>query len=157
MSKELDFDLAAAHRYFAVDCFNETWELINQPERSPEQDEQMLLRCLASLYHWTQRVDCTATNRSIGYWQAARVYALLGQIDNARRFGLLCLEASRQPEVEPVFMAWAFEALARAEASAGNTAQMEGYLDQARTLAEQVQEQDERAQLLNDLETIRIA
>jgi hypothetical protein len=61
-----------------------------------------MLHCaFAGLWHWTQRLDCTATNRSIGYWQISRIYALLGQADNAHRYGELCLKASQEPGVEP--------------------------------------------------------
>lgn len=54
----------------------------------------MLLLSLSSLYHWTQREDGAPRNLGIGYWQAARVFALLGQADNARTFATLCLEHS---------------------------------------------------------------
>ena len=40
----------------------------------------MILYALASLWHWTQRPDCSTTNLSIGYWQAASVYALAGEM-----------------------------------------------------------------------------
>ena len=84
-------DLPSAHRHFSVDCFNRTWDFIDKPERSAEDDEAMVLCTLASLWHWTQRADCTDQNRSIGHWQASRVYALIGQGDNARRHGGLGL------------------------------------------------------------------
>ncbi|MBL8850512.1 MAG: hypothetical protein JNG89_12600, partial [Planctomycetaceae bacterium] len=50
-------DRAAAHRQFSGECFNRTWELIDKQDRTPADDEQMLLRSLASLWHWTQRAD----------------------------------------------------------------------------------------------------
>ena len=74
-----DFDPAKAHN-FSAHCFNIEWELIDKPERTPAENEQMILYALASLWHWTQRPDCSTTNLSIGYWQAARVYALAGEM-----------------------------------------------------------------------------
>ena len=76
----------------------------------------MLRLSLAATWHWTQRPDCTSTNLSIGYWQTARIYALLGQAENARRYAQMCFEVSQQPGVKPFFLAYAYEALARAEA-----------------------------------------
>ena len=64
MTENLPFDLPTAHRHFAATCFNAAWELIDKPDRTPAEDEQMLLRTFASFYHWTQRADCTAENRS---------------------------------------------------------------------------------------------
>ncbi len=90
-----DFDLDAAHRYFSAHCFNAAWDLLDKQERTPEENEQMIRLCLASAWHWTQRADCTPTNLSVGYWQASRIYAVLGQGDNARRYGQMCLAASQ--------------------------------------------------------------
>jgi hypothetical protein len=155
MTKPPEFDLAAAHRYFAVDCFNLAWNLIDKAERTPEEDEEMLRLSLASTWHWTQRADCTATNLSVGYWQTARIYTLLGQVENARRYAGLCLEASQKEGAEPFAMGYAFEALARAEMTAGNRMQMDAYLEQARRVCESMTDEEDRQQLLKDLETIK--
>ena len=88
---EPDFDLATAHEHFSVACFNQVWGLIDKPNRTPAEDQEMVELCLASLWHWSQRDDCTPTNLSIGYWQASRVYALLGQAENAMQYARLCL------------------------------------------------------------------
>ncbi len=66
------------HRYFSAQCFNRAWELIRRIDRTELESEQMLLLAQASLWHWTQRPDCTPRNLSIGYWQLSRVFALLG-------------------------------------------------------------------------------
>jgi hypothetical protein len=53
----------------------------------------------ASLFHWSQRADNSDKHRSIGYWQASRIQALLGNSEEARRYGEICLSYSR--ELEP--------------------------------------------------------
>ena len=112
----------------------------------------MVQSCLASLWHWNQRPDCTDQNRSIGTWQAARVYAVLQQPGNARRYGQMALDyAIHQP---PFYQAYAYEALARAEAVAGNQSAAQAYLEQSRELAKLVAEADERNLILEDLKTI---
>jgi len=153
--KKPDFDLAAAHKYFSADCFNRTWDYIDKPVRTTEEADTMLQLSLASLWHWTQREDCTATNLSIGYWQVARVFALLQQADNARHYGELCLEASQKEGVLPFYRGYAYEALARAEQVAGNHGEMEAYLVQANQLATALPDLEEKQQLLKDLATIR--
>ena len=155
MSNPPEFDLQAANRYFAVECFNQAWELIDKSNRTPEEDEQMLRLSLASHYHWTQRDDYSATSKSTAYWQTSRIYALLGQGEAARRYGQLCLEASQEQGVAPFFLGYAYEALARAEAITGDREKMEAYLSEAHKAAEQVSEPDDRKVLLDDLDTIR--
>lgn len=153
MSAAPPIDVPLAHRYFAAAAFNQCWDLIDRNDRAPEQNEQMLLLSLASLWHWTQRADCTAQNRSIGYWQVSRVYSLLGQGDNARRYGELCLNVSGGEP--PFYLGYAYEALARAAMVAGDRVAMTGHLEDARKHAAAVADADSRAALEKDLETIR--
>lgn len=149
------FDLPTAHRYFSAECFNTAWDLIEKPRRTPDEDLDMLHRSLVALWHWTQRPDCTPTNRSIGLWQVSRVYAILGQEENARRYAELCLSVSQGPDVDPFYLAYAHEALARVELLAGNLSRVQEHLAEARRLAQGVAEEEEKMALLKDLETIR--
>ncbi len=107
MANKPKFDLQPAHAFFAAECFNQAWDLITKPRRSQSDNDQMLQLSLASLWHWTQRQDMTATNLSIGYWQVSRVYALLRQADNARHYGELSLEAAEKQGVDPFYLGYA--------------------------------------------------
>src|SRR4030065_2947069 len=120
MVKKSDFDIVASHKYFSADCFNRAWDYIDKPVRTRSEEDMMLQLSLASLWHWTQREDCTATNLSVGYWQVSRVFALLRQADNARSYAELCMEASQREGVLPFYLGYAYEALARSELEAGN-------------------------------------
>ena len=144
MPKKPDFDLQAAHKYFAALCFNAAWDLIEKPDRTPEDDEQMIRLSLTSHWHWTQRDDYDSEKASIGYWQASRVYAILGEADNARKYGQMCLTASDSEEVEAFYLGFAYEALARAESVAGNREKMNEYLAMAREAADRVKMVEER-------------
>ena len=93
MSNEPGFDVVAAHKYFSTFCFNSAWDLMDKSERTAAEDEEMLRLSLASTWHWSQREDCTQANLSVGYWQTSRIYATLGQADNARRHGQLSLRS----------------------------------------------------------------
>ena len=154
MADQPAFDVSAAHRYFSTHCYNDAFDLIDKRDRSLDDDMRMLHLSMASLWHWSQRQDCTSTNLSIGYWQVARIYALLGQIDNARRYGQRCLEVSQTEGVEPFYMGFAYEALARAEAVAGDTLKRDGYLREAYAITERITSEEEKQMLVNDLRTI---
>ena len=154
MPDKPEFDLQAAHRFFAAECFNRAWDLIDKPDRTPDEDEQMIRLSLASTWHWTQREDCTPTNLSVGYWQTARIYALLGQASNARRYGQLCLAASQGEDILPFYLGYAYEALARAESVSGHADKVAEYLALAREAAARVPDPEARSALLADLESI---
>mgnify|MGYP001032620838 CR=1 FL=1 len=149
-----EFDLNAAHEHFSAQCFNDAWELLDKPDRSAEEDEQMIRLALASHWHWTQREDCTATNISVAYWQTSRVYAAQGQADNARHYARRCLAASDGDDVPAFYLGYAYEALARAEHIAGDHQAMDQYLSIARQMAETIADKESRQWLLDDLETI---
>lgn len=142
------FETAPAHRYFSAGCFNETWVLIDKPDRSPEDNEQMIRLAQASLWHWTQRPDCNDTNLSVGYWLASRVHALVGEPDNARKYARLCQD--KAPD-EPFYQGYACEAMARAEIVAGNNADGREHLEKAWHFAERVADPEEKQMLVDDL------
>lgn len=155
MTTTPDFDLTAVHKFFSAFCFNRAWDLMDKEQRTAEENEQMLQLSMASIWHWTQRTDCTAQHLSIGYWQLSRIYAMLNQPDSARYYAQLSLQSSQQEGVLPFYRGYAYEALARAEAIAGQRKKRDGYLQQARQIAEKLPKPEARQQLLADLDTIK--
>ena len=149
-------ELKASHRYFAVQCFNHAWDLMEKFDRTPEEDEEMVRLSLASHWHWSQRDAYSPTSRSIAHWQTSRVFALLGQVENARRYGEFCLDASQDESVGPFYRGYAYEALARAAALAGDQTALASYLDRAQEAAQIVADAHDRQELLDDLATIRV-
>ena len=154
MSKTPDFDVKAAHKYFSANCFNSAWDLIDKKDRTAEESEQMINLAQASIWHWTQREDCTDQNLSVGYWQASRIYALLGQADNARRYGQFSLEKSGGSE--PFYVGYAYEALARAEQIDGKKDKAGEYLAKAKEQSELISNTDYKKMLDEDLDSIKI-
>jgi len=153
MADKPSFDIEHAHKFFSAHCFNRAWQLIEKPDRTSEDDEQMIRLAQVSLWHWAQRVDCTGKNLSIGYWQASRIYAMLGEAGNARKYAQLCLENA--PSHEPFHLGYAYEALARAESIAGNDANANEYLVEAWRHAEEVTGAKDKQLLVDDLATLK--
>jgi len=150
------FDISVAHRHFSADCFNRTWTLIEKADRTADDNEAMILCALASLWHWTQRPDCTDVNLSVGHWQVSRVYALAGQGDNAMRHAgrSLALAAG----ASSFYIGYAHEAVARAAALLGDETTFQSHLAEARKCAAAVADASERATLereLRDLAVVR--
>ncbi len=146
------FDVAAAHKFFSVNCFNEAWELIQKRDRTRDGDEQMLFLACTSLWHWTQRPDCTPAKKSIGCWQLSRINAILGRADESRRYAQLSLEHSS--EEDSFLVGYAYEALARAELVANNRARSKEYLAEALRRAELVTDTEDKALLVSDLQSL---
>jgi hypothetical protein len=149
------FDTATAHRHFSTQCFNKVWEYIEKPDRSADDDEQMLLCALASLWHWTQREDCGEMQRSIGHWQISRVCCLLGKTTDALYHAERSLHYSGT--LPPFYKAYAHEAFARVYAAApgldGDA--LREHFGKARELLPQITDDVERHMIEADLATIR--
>ncbi len=140
------------HKKLSADCFNRAWELLDKKDRTKEDGERMVSLAHASLAHWRMRDDCTDRNLSIGYWQLSRVYAVLGQGNNAECYGGLCLRVSGQEP--PFYVAYAHEALARAALLNERRELFEKHLAEARALAVKVTDADEKKMLEDDLATL---
>ncbi|MFQ5968057.1 MAG: hypothetical protein ACE5MI_10665 [Acidimicrobiia bacterium] len=96
----------------------------------------------------------TPTNLSVGAWQLARVYALAGLPERARHYGQQSLDLARDNDLGPFYVGYGFEALARAEAGAGNDDLKKRYTEAARREAADVGSEEYRKPLLDDLATI---
>ena len=155
MSETPEFDLDKAHRYFSAECFNRAWDLIDKPLRTPDEERAMLQLGLASLWHWSQCPERTPINLSVGHWQVSRIYAMLGQADEARQYAQAALELSQTAGDFPFYLGYAYEALARAESIGRDPARMEEYLRKARELCERIPDPDDKKQLLADLDSIK--
>ena len=152
---EPDFDTASAHRYFAAHCFNRCWQLIDKPARSPEESTELVALGHASLWHWTQRSDCTPKNLSVAHWMLSRIYAVLGDASPAQEHGEACLRFAESGDSPPFYVGCAHEALARAAVVRGDRTEAEAQLTRAHSLAETIEDADDRKLLLDDLSSVR--
>jgi hypothetical protein len=123
--------------------------LIERSPRAAAEDEAMVLAALASLWHWTQRADCTQQNLSIGHWLASRAYALVGQGESAMRHANRSLEYATG--LPPFFVGYAHEAIARAALTLDDLPKLHEHLAKARQCASAVSEVDDRKLLEDDL------
>jgi hypothetical protein len=149
MSNNPSFDISAAHKYFAAHCFNAAWDLIDKPGRTAEDDRMMVALSQASIYHWLNRPDCEPKRLSVGYWQASRIQALLGNAAEAGNHAEVCLQYSMGQD--PFLLGYAYEARARAAKIAGNSSVAAEQLVLAKEQAALVSNKEDRELLQSDL------
>ena len=120
MSEDKHYTEQEAHRAFAVQYHGQTWDLLDQPERSKERDALMIHSAHASCRHWLE--VGTGLHHQRGEWLISRVYAVLGQAGPALTHADRCLElTTKHADLMLDFdRAFAYEAVARANAIAGN-------------------------------------
>ena len=111
-------------RQLAVDLFNRVWTLIELPERTAEQDDEMIHAAHASRYHWGE--VGTKANLARGEWQVSRVYTVLGRSEPALYHAHRCLAYVEEGDGVEDWIPFAFEALSRAQAVAGDLGESRG-------------------------------
>jgi len=153
MAEPPALDVAAAHRHFSAHCFNRAWDLIEKDDRTAEDDRLMVALSQASIFHWTERPDCTARNMSIGYWQASRIAALVGDAAGAARHAETCMAHSA--DLLPFYRGYANEAVARAALLEGDDSRAAANLAAAEALLSQISRQEDRERLAADLAQLR--
>ncbi|MEU9132908.1 helix-turn-helix domain-containing protein [Kitasatospora sp. NPDC048540] len=152
MGEEAQAVAAGDERQLAVDLFNGVWRLLEQEDRSAADDDRMVHMAHASRYHWGQ--VGAPVNLGRGEWQCSRVYAVLGRAEPALHHARRALELCREHGIGDWDLAFAYEALARAAAVAGEPEQARAWTEQALSAAEEIAGPEDRELVLADLESI---
>jgi len=144
MADEQRYSESEAHYLFGTNFRQRTWNLLDQANRTPEDDERMLSYAHASLAHW--RFTGTAVHYQRGDWMLARVYAVIGEAELAIRYARRCREwlETDKAEMEDFDFAFGAEGLARAYAVAGNRPEALKYIALAQQAGEAIAVQDDR-------------
>jgi len=141
-------------RLLAAQLFNETWRLMEQENRTREDDDRMIHAAHASRYHWGQVPEATPANLARGEWQISRVYAVLHRSEPAVYHAQRDLDICKENGIDDWDLAFAYEALARAHAVAGEAGKALHYTDRALAAANDITDEEDRTLVLADLETI---
>jgi len=136
----------------AVRLFNEVWRLLEK-KRTPAEDDRMIHAAHASRFHWGE--VGTPVNLAIGEWQVSHVYAILGRAEPATYHALRSLAICEEAGIEDFPLAFAYEALARADAVAGRRRDMKAHLALAREVGSRIKDTEDREILFRDLRSIR--
>jgi DNA-binding transcriptional MerR regulator len=143
-------------RALAVGLFNRVWRLLETPDRTVEQDDEMVHAAHASRYHWGEVPTSERKNLAIGEWQCSRVYAVLGRAEPALHHARRCLEIVEGGDHEAWLRASAYEALARAHAVAGERDDAVAWKAKAVAAIALEPDKDDREVIEQDLATLPV-
>jgi hypothetical protein len=141
-------------KLLAAQLFNQTWRLLEQEGRTRADDDRMIHTAHASRCHWGQVPGATPAHLARGEWLISRVYAVLGRAEPALHHAGRVLDLCQEHRIGDFDLAFAYEALARAHAVAGDTGRARDCTGQALAAAEEIADSEDRDLVLADLETI---
>jgi hypothetical protein len=150
MTNPQTYTLEDAQLHFAKSLNRTVWELLERPWRSRAEDEMMVHAAHASCYHWLQ--IGTGLQHQRGEWLIAHVYTELGIVDAALRHAARCLEITKEfpDQMRDFDRAYGYEAVARANALAGNQKGAQEYLRLAEEAAQAIRNSDDRKNFFGD-------
>ena len=144
MNEEKMFTLLDAQEKFAKSIYNQIWNLLDKKDRTPSENEDLVLSAYASLYHWKQ--IGTEVNLQRGYWMVSKVYQCLGIVDQAVNWAEKSQDITERysDDMEDFDLAYAQEGLARAYAQSGDFKRAKRHYDQAAIFGELIQDPEDK-------------
>ena len=152
MTEEKSAELQEWHRKMAIGLFNTVWNLLDSKDRSPEDDDRMLHAAHASRFHWGEIGTPLEFER--GEWQISRVYSVLERPEAALHHAMRCLEICQANGITDFDIAFAYEALARAYAVAGDATESGKYVALGQRAGEQIDDEENRDYFLSELNAV---
>jgi len=144
----------ATRRQLAKDLFNHTWTLLEKPDRTPAEDDEMIHSAHASRYHWGEPGVGEPVNLARGEWQCSRVYAVLGRAEPALWHARRCVALNEAGGYADWDIASAYEAMARAYLAAGDLVEVAAWKAKATAAMDGIADKDDRDLIEGDLATL---
>ena len=136
----------------AKELFNQTWDLLDRTNRTPEEDLRMLGSALGSWAMWRRAGE--PKNHAISDWQVSRVFAVLEEPGWAHRYAVAGLDLCREHNLGPFLQGYAWESVARAAHLSGDHESAAEAVAAARVAADLVEDPDDRQLMIDDLEDL---
>jgi hypothetical protein len=144
------------HRALGAGLFNRCWDLLETEDRTVGQDDELIATAHASAWHWLQVGQ--SANRSRGHWMCSRVYAVLGRAEPSIYHARRCVELVEAggEGIEDWDAASAYEAMARAQATAGDLDAAAAWKARATAALEAIGKAEDRSVIEGDLATLPV-
>lgn len=130
------------HKYFAVNCNNEAWNLIDKPERTAAEERQMLYLAFTAAFHWSK--IGTRINYARAEILLAHALSLVDNGDQAMQYALSALSFFEAGNGEDWDLAFAHLEASLAAATQGDQQQHRLHYQKAHELGEAIHEPEDQ-------------
>ena len=147
-----DAQREAWHRQTAIERFNRTWDLLDQPELSLDEADELIEAAFTSRFHWG--VVGGPSQWAVGDGQIARVAARVGLVSLAVRYAQRAVARAEDEGWTDFHLVSGFEVLARAYAAAGDATARAAALKRAEAALVAIDDAEDRALLVDQLASV---
>ncbi len=142
------------HKQFAIELFNNTWDMLEKSDRSDYDDIRMIHMAHTSLYHWSFVGE--AVNMIRGEWQISRVYCSVGLLESAEYHANKSLSICLNNGIGDIDLVFAYEAFTRISALKQHVEDFHKYQALAYEAAKQIISLNNRDYFISELEKIQL-
>lgn len=146
-------DIKQLHKLMAPALFNKTWDYLDKPERSLDDQMIMLASAFASWYHWKQIGGSIEDER--GLWLIAKVLYVLNKHHDALVYAIKCLDICNENNITGFDLAFAYEMMARILLSLNKNEDARKYYKQAKDTGEVIKDTNDREYFFSQLEDLK--
>lgn len=127
----------------AIDAFNTTWDIIDNEDRTKEEEKEMIKSALLSREMW-EKAGGTVLNIVRADWLISHVCSILGDGKNALKYAKTCYGMTLQYNIDDFDLVFAYEAMAYAYKVLGDEENMNNYLTLGYRAIDQVKNQGDK-------------
>ena len=142
------------HKQFAIELFNNTWDMLEKNDRSDYDDIRMIHMAHTSLYHWSYVGE--AVNMTRGEWLVSRVYCSVGLLEGAEYHAHKSLSICLNNNIGDIDLAFAYEAFTRIYALKLHQEDFNKYQALAFEASKQITSINNRDYFIGELEKIQV-
>jgi tetratricopeptide (TPR) repeat protein len=149
------YTLADAQTHFAVAYNQQAWALLALPERTPEERQTLIDAAHASALHWAQSPAYLPKNKARALFLLATVYTAERHTEEAQYYAKSCLKYSESiaAQLDDFDLPYAYLAVARALAVAGQRKESMQFFTIARQAGAAIANEEDKNLFLNDFRT----
>ena len=148
MAEEKKYSVEECHKRFAIELNNLVWDLLAKKDRTKDEDEKMIHAAHSSCYHWGEIGE--PINLQRGEWMISHVYAILNRPEPALYHAKECVELTEEHKFVDFDLAYAYEAMARAFAAAGEKSECEKYIALTKEAGEKIKGEEDKKIFVGD-------
>jgi len=141
------------HRYFAVELNNTCWDFIDRSgQLSDEEGHRLVDRAHASLFHWSQVGE--VINLARGHYLVSRAYSAAKNPVEALAHATLCLNICKKHEFGDFDLAFAYEAMARAQQLGKNFECQKLFMGLAKRAGDEIKGEEDKKIFFDSLKEV---
>jgi len=141
------------HHDMGIEMNIQTWNLLEKEGRNERDDARMISFAHASLYHWRKSHKYKPINEQRGQWLLSHVYAVLGKSKEALSYAKKTQKLTIEQNLKDSDRAYAYEALARANAAIGSKYESLKNLWNAQMVVNDITNEDDKNNFISVLES----